>query len=76
MCRELFSVLDYDVWEMFELLGCDTIFEDKAVCSARSYRGQGLGSELCRRTEILARNLGCTHTYACVTGDYLILLSL
>ena len=65
---KLFTLLDYNVWRMFPLLGCDLIYEDKAVCSARTSGVRGLGTELCRRTEMLAKDMGCTHTYAAVTG--------
>merc|ERR1719228_2516961 len=67
---KLFTLLDYNVWRMFDLVGCDLIYEDKAVCSARTSGVRGLGTELCRRTETLAEELGCTHTYAAVTGKY------
>jgi len=67
---KLFTLLDYNVWRMFSVLGCDLIYEDKAVCSARTSGVRGLGTELCRRTEMLAKDLGCTHTYAAVTGKY------
>eukprot|EP00092_Neocalanus_flemingeri_P035895 GFUD01039082.1.p1 GENE.GFUD01039082.1~~GFUD01039082.1.p1 ORF type:complete len:248 (+),score=49.66 GFUD01039082.1:47-745(+) len=67
---KLFTLLGYNVWKMFDELGCDMIYEDKAVCSARSAGVRGLGTELCKRTENLAKEMGCTHTYACVTGKY------
>ena len=38
-------------------------FPDKLCTSFR-----GLGTEVCRRSEELAVDLGCTHTYAIVTG--------
>ena len=66
---ELLVLVGYDVWKMFDQLGCELIYEDKAVCSSSSSGVKGLGTELCRRTEALAKDLGCTHTYACVTGD-------
>ena len=62
--------IDFDVWTMFDQLGCDRIYEDKAVCSARGHGIRGLGTEICRRSERLARDLGCSHTYAAVTGLY------
>ena len=67
---KLFDRIEYNVWRMFEVCGCDLIYEDKAVCSARSSGIRGLGTELCRRTEKLAKELGCTHTYTLVTGKY------
>merc|ERR1719410_2020177 len=70
IAQKLFIKADYDVWHMFGYLGCDLIYEDKAVCSSRFCGVKGLGTELCRRSEELARNLGCTHTYAAVTGNY------
>ena len=65
---KLFNLLNYDVWKMFSQLKCSLIYEDKAVCSARMYRVKGLATELCRRTENLAKDLGCTHIYASVSG--------
>jgi len=67
---KIFTQLEYDVWKMFNKFGCDLIYEDKAVCSARTSGVRGLGTELCKRTEDLARDLGCTYTYAAVTGKY------
>ena len=33
---KLMTLLGYDVWKMFDQLGCDLIYEGKAVCSARN----------------------------------------
>ena len=66
---ELINLVEYNVWKMFDQLGCDQIYEDAAVCCARGSGVKGLGTELCRRTEVLAKELGCTHTYAAVTGN-------
>ena len=66
---KLINLLEFDVWKMFDQLGCDLIYEDKAVCSARTSGVKGLGTELCKRSESLAKELGCTHTYALVTGS-------
>ena len=65
---KLLALVGYDVWKMFDQLGCDQIYEDAAVCSARIEGVRGIGTELCRRTDLLAKELGCSHTYACVTG--------
>ena len=67
---KLFKIINYDVWSMFDQLGCDRIYDDKAVCSGRSHRIQGLGTEVCVRSERLAADLGCTHTFAAVTSLY------
>ena len=66
---KLLHLAGFDVWKMFGQLGCDQIYEDAAVCSARGSGVKGLGTELCRRTDSLAKELGCTHTYAAVTGN-------
>ena len=63
------KMADYDVWNMFDRLGTDKIYEAKGVCSARSHGVRGLGTELVRRSEILAVERGCTHVYAALTGD-------
>ena len=67
---KLIILVGYNVWKMFDQLGCDQIYEDAALCSARGSGVKGLGTELCRRTEVLANELGCTHTYAAVTGTF------
>ena len=56
-------------FETMRQLQCSVIYEDKAVSSARFHGIKGLGSELTRRSEELARERGCTHTYAMVTGQ-------
>ena len=60
----------YDVWNMFSQLGTDKIYEAKGVCSARSHGIRGLGTELVRRSEVLAAERGCTHVYALLTGEH------
>merc|ERR1719427_1958512 len=67
---KLFSQLEFDVWKIFAQPGCEMIYLDTAVCAARTSGVKGLGTELCRRSEILATELGCSHTYAGVTGKY------
>ena len=69
--QELFNKVEFNAWAMFDhpTFGCDLIYEPKALCSARSFRMKGLATELCRRTENLARDLGCKFIYAAVTGD-------
>jgi len=63
--------LEFNTIEQFnKLSGCDAIYEDKALCSARWHGFRGLGTELVRRTEALAKENGCTHTYAIVSSKY------
>jgi hypothetical protein len=73
---KLINMVGYNVWKMFDQLGCDQIYEDAALCSVRGPGVKGLGTELCRRTEVLAKELGCTHTYAAVTGIMLATIAL
>ena len=40
------------------------------VCSARTHGIKGLGSEVVRRCEALAKEKGCTYTYLLATGNY------
>ena len=63
------KMADYNVWNMFDRLETDKIYEAKGVCSARSHGIRGLGTELVRRSEILAVERGCTHVYAALTGN-------
>ena len=58
----------YDVWNIFAKLGTDKIYEAKCICSARSHGIRGLGTELVRRSEVLAAERGCTHVYVLSTG--------
>jgi len=67
---KIIKVLEFDTYAMFEKLNCQTIYEDKALCSARFHSIKGLGAELLRRTDALAASLGCSHTIALVTGKY------
>jgi len=67
---KLTAKIQYNVWPMFNKLSCDKIYEDRVVCSARNHRVKGLGTEVVKRSEKLAAELGCTHTYAHVTGIY------
>jgi hypothetical protein len=66
---KLLNLVGYDVWKMFEQLGSDQIYEDAAVCTARGSRMKGLGTELCMRTDLFAKEQGCTHTYAFISGN-------
>ena len=67
---DLLERVEFDSWAQFDKLGCDHIYEDKAVCSSRKHGIRGLGSEIVRRSELLGADLGCTHTYAVVTGIF------
>lgn len=60
----------YVAYEQFSKLDAQVLYEDKAVSSARWHGVKGLGSELIRRTEALAKEQGATHTFALVTGKY------
>jgi len=46
------------------------LYVGKILCSARWHGLRGLGEELLRRAEKLSQSLGCSHTYALVTGNY------
>jgi len=70
IAMKLLDLAKYDIWPMFDKFGCDKIYEDRSVCSARTHGIRGLGTEVVRRSEILAAELGCTHTYSSVTGIY------
>ena len=67
--QKLSDILKYDVWRMFDILKCDKIYQAKVVCSARFHGIKGLGTEIVQRSEALALDLGCTHSYALVTGE-------
>ena len=67
--QKLFDILDYDVWRMFDILKCDKIYQSKFVCSARFHGIRGLGTEIVLRSEALALDLGCTHSYVLATGE-------
>ena len=67
-----FTLLDkvehHGPYTTMNLLKCDVIYEDLAVSSARFHGVKGLGTELTLRSEELAKERGCTHTHAIVTG--------
>ena len=65
--RKLLALFGFDVCKMFAELGFDQIYEDVAVCSSRFSGARGLGTELVRRTDALAKELEETHSYAAVT---------
>ena len=67
---DLLERVEFDSWAQFDKLGCDHIYEDKAVCSSRKHGIRGLGTEIVRRSELLGADLGCTHTYAVVKGIF------
>jgi len=67
---KIFSYLEYDVWKMFDQFSCDTIYAANGLCSTRSHGVRGLGTELVKRSEILARDMGCEVAVAIVTGMY------
>ena len=66
---KLFDILGYDIWKVMRDLQCNKMYEDKAVCSARFHGIKGLGTEIVKRSEDLAVEMGCTHTFAVVTGE-------
>ena len=66
---KLFDILGYDIWKVMRDLQCTKMYEDKAVCSARFHGIKGLGTEIVKRSEDLAVEMGCTHTFAVVTGE-------
>jgi len=67
---KLIRKIGYDPYPLFAEKGCQMMYEDKAVCAARVAGVRGLGTEITRRSELLAKELGCTGTYALVTGKY------
>ena len=66
----LFKKLDYNVYNVCRKYNCTMVYEAKALCSARFHGIRGLGAELVRRGEELARSRGCTLCYTLVTGNY------
>ena len=41
-----------------------------AVCSARTHGVRGLGTEIVRRCDDIAREKGCSYTHILATGNY------
>ena len=66
--EKLMEQLGYDTAKMFDKLKTDLIYEDSALCTLENHEIVGLEKELLRRTEAHAKELGCTHSYAVVTG--------
>ena len=67
---KLMQLLDFDVWKMFDKLGCDAIYTTEFLCNARTSGVRGLGTELVERGQELSKEKGCTHTYVCVSSIY------
>jgi len=70
LVSKILNYLEFSSYGMFTKLNCETIFEDGAVCSGRFHGIKGLGTELVRRSDVLAKERGCSYTYALVTGNY------
>jgi len=66
----ILKYLEFDTWSMFGKLNCQAIYEAKALCSSRTHGVKGLGTELVRRAEELAKDKGCSYSYVMVTGIY------
>jgi len=67
---KLTNQVDFDVWKMFDKFNCEKIFENKGLCSARGHGIRGLGTELVKRADALALQLGCSHRYVICSGLY------
>ena len=57
------SRLPYSEQHAFQELNADKVYFASHVCVSREVRGQGLGSELIRRSHRLAEEASCSHTY-------------
>ena len=67
---KLLRTIDYNVWTKFDLWNCHSVYEGLAVCSARTHGVRGLGTEIVRRCDDIAREKGCSYTYILATGNY------
>ena len=67
---KLLRTIDYNVWTKFDLWNCDSVYEGLAICSARTHGVRGLGTELVRRCDDIAREKGAAYTYIFATGNY------
>jgi len=70
MLYKVTDMVGYDPLKVFSEQSCDTIYEARLICSARSHGIKGLGTELVKRGEQLAIERGCTHSPVLVTGNY------
>ena len=66
----LFHRLGYDVWALFDQLGCDRILGDMVVCVAKDAGMGGIGAELVKQGEAVGREEGCHAAVATPTGLY------
>jgi len=66
----IIDFLEFDSFAMMKQLECGSIYEAKALCSARTHGVRGLGTELVRRGEELARSRGVNYANVMVTGVY------
>merc|ERR1712192_280911 len=53
---------EYNTYKVFGELGCEAIYETKALSSARWHGIKGLGTELVKRSEALAKERGCSQS--------------
>jgi len=61
---------EYDTYKVLVELGCEAVYETKALSSARWHGIRGLGTELVKRSEALAKERGCSHTFVLASGKY------
>ena len=54
---KLFKIINYDCWSMFDKLGCDRIYDDKAVCSARFHGIKGRGKYFAVSVSVIVPNV-------------------
>merc|ERR1739848_336315 len=67
---KLMKTIEFNVWNQLDGWNCTSVYEGLAVCSARTHGIRGLGSEVVRRCEALAKEKGCGYTYLLATGNY------
>lgn len=63
-------LMERNIWPMFEEFKCDKILSAVCLSTSKASAGQGLGTELVRRSEVLGKELGCKVTTVIATGLY------
>ena len=62
--------IKFDVWDLFDELGCRKILNDVCVCTSKESRVKGLGTELVKQGEARGKEKGCEYSVNMVTGLY------
>jgi len=70
MARKVIRFVDWFVGDIYTELGAKLYMEMGMTCVHKDYANRGLGSELGRQSEILAKKIGCDYLMSFATSSY------